>query len=211
MKAAIIGFGVLGKQIKSFLLENTCGDLEFTIFDDTYSLQENISIFPFYYYLDASQFDNEFYIGVGYKHLELRAKIISELKVNGRKVKSLIHKSCYISPSAKIGDGCILFPGVNIDQNVVINDGCVLHNGVIISHDTIIGTSTYVSPGTVISGDVTIGNCCFLGTGSLVSNSVNIESNVQLGIGTVVTKNLNAGITVIGNPAITLSKKLIIK
>ncbi len=46
MKAAIIGFGVLGKQIKSFLLENTCGDLEFTIFDDTYSLQENISIFP---------------------------------------------------------------------------------------------------------------------------------------------------------------------
>ncbi len=211
MRVGIIGYGVLGMQIRNFLSEQEGRDLNIILFDDFFINDQNTRTYPFENIFSDEFSDLEFYLGIGYKHLEVRHDIIKKLKSSGRKVNSLIHNKSYISPSAKVGDGCILFPGVNIDQNVRIDDGCILHNGVIISHNSSIGECCYFSPNTVLSGDVNVGKFCFFGTGCLVSNSVTIGSNVKAGIGSVITNNTESGLSVIGNPARVLSVELKIK
>jgi sugar O-acyltransferase (sialic acid O-acetyltransferase NeuD family) len=212
MRIGIIGYGVLGMQIRNFLSEEQGKDLNIILFDDFIKNEQDTQIYPFKDIFLEKFSDLEFYLGIGYKHLEVRHNLIKKLKSSGRKVNSLIHNTGYISPSARIGDGCILFPGVNIDQNVIIEDGCIFHNGVIISHNSFIGECCYFAPNTVLSGDVKVGKFCFLGTGCLVSNSVIIGDSLKAGIGTVITNNIiGPGLSVIGNPAKVLSIGLSIK
>ena len=72
MKSGIIGFGVLGEQIYNFILECNKAPIELIIFDDLKSKINVIKTLPFrdIYCKEFSEID--FYIGIGYKHLEFK-------------------------------------------------------------------------------------------------------------------------------------------
>lgn len=210
-KIGIIGFGILGKQLLHFLEEQEKNISDIYIFDDFEVNSEIYNILPFSKYHEKQFLDLDFYIGLGYHHLKLRNTIINNLLKNKKKVKSFIHRTSYISPSAIIKEGCIIFPFVNIDQNVKISTGNILHNNVVISHDSVLQEGSYFSPNVTICGNSKIGRCCFLGAGSIISNSITVNDFVQIALGTVVSKNLEKNISVIGNPMKKLSKMLEIK
>ncbi|MDR3046183.1 MAG: UDP-3-O-(3-hydroxymyristoyl)glucosamine N-acyltransferase [Bacteroidales bacterium] len=58
-----------------------------------------------------------------------------------------------INPTAKIGKGTIIQPGVFIGENVVIGENCLIHANVTIYADTIIGNHVIIHSGSVIGGD----------------------------------------------------------
>ncbi len=203
----IIGFGVLGKQIRNFLIEKNYQEtVQIYTFDDYYI--ENDCCFKFNSFKESKFKDLEFYIGLGYKHLELKHEILEYLILRNSKTPSLIHNTAYISNTATIGKGAIIFPKCNIDQNVVIESLVTLHNSVIVSHDSSIGTGCYISPGVIISGNTAIGKNSFIGAGTIISNGIKVGNNVKIGIGSVVVNNLDNNVNVIGNPLKLISKEL---
>jgi sugar O-acyltransferase (sialic acid O-acetyltransferase NeuD family) len=210
-KIAYIGFGDLGRQVSLFLKQVFPGEINEIYFDDNLFSTQQQNSFPFSKYTDQ-QFDSyDFYICLGYKNLELKTKIFSEMKTAGRRLPHFIHPSVIINPSATIGAGVIIYPGCNIDQHVILEDGVLLNNSVTISHNSIIGKSSFLAPGVVISGNVKIGKENFIGSGTVVSNNIELGDNVITGIGTVITKSVTAGSSVIGNPMKILTEKIKLK
>jgi sugar O-acyltransferase (sialic acid O-acetyltransferase NeuD family) len=206
MKLAIIGYGTLGKQIETFITECSL-NIEKIIYFDDFAVNENASnSFPFPDHLNPVYEEYYFIVALGYKHLKDKNKIQSELIKKGRKLFTLIHKEAYVSNTANIGKGCIIYPGCIIDNYVKLDDGVLLNNGVIVSHDCEIGSCSFLAPGVILSGRSTIQENCFIGSGTMVSNDIKIGANSTVGIGTVITKNVEPGSFIIGNPMKVVKK-----
>lgn len=207
MKAAYVGFGVLGRQIQSFV--NEFEKPEHSVFFDDFLYEKKAeNSFPFTHYSKDEFRDFDFYICLGYRHLPFKNKIIKELLQADKKVPSFIHPTIYIAPSSKVEAACILYPNSTIDMEVKIEQGALLNNSVIVSHNSIIGSCAYLSPGIVISGNVVVGENVFLGSGTVVSNNVQIGANSVIGVGSVLTRSIPDESNGIGNPFRILSHKL---
>lgn len=197
MQIGIIGYGDLGKQLRSFLQQQHA-DAVFTVFDDYTSSVEGATVAPFDAYQQAAYAAHQLYIGLGYKHLAKREVIATAIST--KQLTPFIHPSVVQGADIQIGAGCFVYPGAIIDHQAVIGKGVLINNGVVVSHETNIGDATYVSPGVVICGKAQIGKRCFIGAGAIISNGVTIGDDVVIGIGSVITKNVPSGATVIGNP-----------
>lgn len=199
MLIAFIGYGEMGVQIHE-LLQQKYATITPVYFDDELYKAKIKNAHPFKDYSKDNFKKKSFIICLGYKHAVLKTKIFKQLVKLDRKILSCVHASCFVSKTASIGAGTILYPMSNIDKEVKIGNAVIVNNSVVISHNSTIGDSCYLSPAVVLSGNVTIGENTFLGTGTLVANSINIGKNVFVGIGTVVTKDIPDNSYVIGNP-----------
>jgi sugar O-acyltransferase (sialic acid O-acetyltransferase NeuD family) len=138
-------------------------------------------------------------IGVGYVNQHWRERFFEEYQDLPR--PSLIHPTAYVNPSAHIGAGVVVLPGVIVDANCSIEDNVFLNPGAIVAHDSTIGAHTFVGPGAMVSGFATVGKNCFLGLGAKVINDVALCDGCQLGAGAVVTKSLETSGVYAGVPA----------
>ena len=205
-KASIIGYGGLGQQFHEFLKDIYKTD--FFFFDDRIQNSSSNLNKPFVEYIEEKYKDSDFYVVLVYKNLQLKNKILNELKTQKSNIPKFIHNTSFVNKTALIDDSVFIYPMCNIDIHVNIKQGSVINNGVIISHDSTIGNSCYISPGCIISGNVTIGDCTFIGSGTVISDNINIGSNVKIGIGTVVTSDIPDNVSVIGNPMRILNTSL---
>ena len=204
---SIIGFGELGKQFYSFLKEE---NIVFNIFDDLYqSNDKNVKTNLFKQFIMSKS--NNFYVALGYKHLEIKNVILDNLDQLKKKTPSFIHETSFINKTSVINNAVFIYPMCNIDKNVFIDKGSLINNSVTISHDSKIGKCCYISPGVIISGNVSIDDYTFIGTGTIISNGVKIGKNVIVGVGTVITKDIPDDNYVIGNPMKFLKQPLNLK
>ncbi len=131
--------------------------------------------------------------------IEKRKKIINKFK--NFQFFTLIHPSSYISPKAKIGNGCVISPGVIIAGNPQINDFNNLNFGSYISHDCILKKNNMLSPGTKIMGNCKIGENNFFGVDSVIIQNIKIGNNNILGANCTLLKNIKNNKTLVGTPA----------
>ncbi len=136
----------------------------------------------------------------------VRRKLAEYYKSNGFDFFKLVSPRANISPSAKIGAGCVVQGGVNISSEVEIGDFVKLNTSCNVMHDVRIGAFSTVSPNAVLLGKVTIGEGCYIGANSTVLPGRAIEDNVVVGAGSVVTHDVPRGTTVVGNPGRPLKK-----
>lgn len=211
-KIGIIGYGSLGIQVHEFLKEKyQNSNLSIIVFDDiifqnTTKEDEikhlNISeVLPFNDYKKGDFAILDFYIGLGYKHLDKRKEIVEELINLQRNVPKFIHHTAYINPTAEIGFGTYIYPKSNIDQKVKIGKACIINNSVTVSHESTIGDACFLAPMSCLCGCVEIANCVFIGANTTIANNINIGNHVKIGIGSVITKNIISDKMVIGYPA----------
>jgi sugar O-acyltransferase (sialic acid O-acetyltransferase NeuD family) len=196
----IIGFGALGRQILALLAERSRPE-DLAVFDDTAHRQQGPGRFPFQAFLDPKFAEHDFYVGLGYLHLERKIAILGQLRALNRRTPAFVHPSCHLAPGARVAEGCIVYPGCNLDHDTVLEPGVLLHNSVVVSHDSHIGPAAYLAPGVVLSGHVRVGAATFLGTGTLVADHRTIGARVRTGIGTVITQDVPDDTSVMGNPA----------
>lgn len=204
-KIAILGYGELGKQFEH-LISCSIKNVKFIYFDDLAYHAKVKNSFPFDSFLEDKFSDFNFLIGLGYKHLQTKKKLIDILESRKRNIFTFIHPSAFVDQNATIGCGSVLYPNVTIDKNVHIGKGCLLNLSVTISHDTIINDCCFLAPSVTISGFVSIGKEVFLGTAVCVANGVEIKDFVVVGIGSVITKNIEQNQFVIGNPQKVVKK-----
>jgi sugar O-acyltransferase (sialic acid O-acetyltransferase NeuD family) len=205
IKLAIIGGGDLGQQIAH--IAKTTKLFEVVGFFDDYAAKGSLK----YGYMVLGplseiheQFEkgifHELMIGIGYKHMDVRAKLFNELSPSIPFAK-IIHPSCYVDETAKVGQGSILYPRVALDMNAVVGDNVVLNIGCSIAHDSSVGNHCFFSPNVCLAGFINIQEKVNLGIGTIVIDNINISPNIKTGAGAVVTENLAEPGLYVGIPA----------
>lgn len=205
-RIAIIGSGDLGKQLLNLISSaeevNVVG-----FFDDFAELGELINNTPVIGKLNQieEQFLNdtfdELICAIGYKYLEFKFSLCQSLERKNIPFYSFIHKSALIDPTAKIEQGCCIYPGVIIDQNVVVRKHSLINLGAIISHDTVVGKACFISPNVSVAGFCKVGDFCILGISSTIIDNIDVCNSVQLGAGSLVINNIKEAGLYVGSPS----------
>ena len=121
---------------------------------------------------NSKKFD-KLIIAIGYYKMSARAKYYYHFK--GKiPFANIIHPSCYVDKSCKLGEGICLLPGCTLDYAVEIEDNVLLNTGVTIAHHSKICKNSFLGPAVQIAGYVNVGQACFLGIGSTIIDCVQI-------------------------------------
>ena len=99
---------------------------------------------------------------------QTRYKLIEKMRDAGFQIPRLIHPSAVISPTAKIGDGCIIRERVVISRNVVIGDGCLINIGAMIDHKCVVGNGSHIPMGSIVRNEITIPEMSNFAVGQIV-------------------------------------------
>ncbi|MCW5933806.1 MAG: acetyltransferase [Fimbriimonadia bacterium] len=114
---------------------------------------------------------------------------------------SLIHPTAWVHPSAKIGEGSVIFAGAVIQPEARIGAHCIVNTCASIDHDCQIGDFVHLAPGSHLAGNVRVGLGAILGVGASVIPGIEIGDWAVVGAGAVVIRDVPAGVTVVGCPA----------
>ena len=131
----------------------------------------------------------------------LRINWIEKLINEGYEVPTVIHPKTYISPSATIGIGSVVFAGAVIQPEVNIGIGVIINTSSSVDHNVQIADGTHVCPGVSIAGNVNIGKNSWVGIGSSIIQGINIGNNATIGAGSVVINDIPDKSKVVGVPA----------
>ena len=122
--------------------------------------------------------------------------------------KKGVDKMAYISPSAKIGEGCYIGPFAYIGENVCIGDGAKIYPQTYVGDNTTIGAGTTLFAGVRVYHNIVIGARCVLHSGAVVGadgfgfaptvdgsyekidqiGNVVIEDDVEIGANTTIDR-----------------------
>ena len=202
-KLAIIGSGELAEQIA--LLATQTGLFEVVGFIDQ-SVSPTSTSYPVIgsdddvLNLYNSHHIECISIGIGYAHFPLREMLYNRF-VNQVPFATIIHPTCYIDGTAKVGEGCVFYPGCTIGMNSIIENNVLLNTAAVICHDDIIQSHSYISPSCNIAGKVRIGSRCMVGIGATIIDHKSICEDVIIGAGSVVISDITISGTYVGIPA----------
>lgn len=204
-RIAIIGAGDLG-QLIAYHAINDSGYEVVGYFDDTLEsgvIVDNIKVLGNINDITTS-FSNGMFdglmIGIGYKHMGYRQRIF-EKYINHIPFVNIIHSSCYIDSSCRIGKGVFMLPGTILDKGCMIGNNVLLNTGVVIAHDSIIHAHSFIAPAVKIAGFSTIGSKSFVGINATILNNLTICDEVTIGAGSLVNRSIIKPGIYIGIPA----------
>ena len=165
----------------------------------------NCSRMPFESF--AERYDiNEAEIIIAIGEPSARKKLFEKIKLRGYSLPTIVHPDAYISPTAQLGEGCIVKMLSIISSNTVIGNNVYIQSNAIVGHDVVIKDHCQISSYSNISGHCSIGENVFIGVNSCIKDNINIGNNVIIGMAAAVMKNVESDVTVLGNPARVIAK-----
>ena len=118
-----------------------------------------------------------------------------------RSFLTVVHPTAWVSPSARLGQGCVVMAFSQVASNAVLEEHNIVLSHCAINHDAKLGRGTICASGVVVSGKVTVGESCYLGAGTILRDGVTVAPGVLTGAGAVVAANLTSAGVYAGVPA----------
>ena len=128
------------------------------------------------------------------------------IEQKGGKFINVIHKSCIIHETAKLGKGIILCPFTYVFADAILDDFTSLEVRAGIGHDAHLGKYSSMMGYTELCGFVNVGTSVYIGSGARVLPQLKIGDNSFVGAGSVVIVDVEENNKVFGNPARTVGK-----
>jgi len=119
---------------------------------------------------------------------------------------NVIHRTAFVADDAILGESCQVLAQAAVCTQTRLGRGVIVNTGASIDHDCKIGDGVHLAPGTRLAGEITVGARAFIGIGAIVLPRLHIGEDAVIGAGAVVTKNVPPNVTVVGNPARSLSR-----
>ena len=123
------------------------------------------------------------------------------IAVPRERLVTLIDPSCFVSRTAQIGVGCVIYPHCYIGLNARIGDLVFCLSGCSINHDDVLEDLVVLASGVRLAGYVHVEPRCYLGQSCTVRQNIRIGSDSLIGMGAVVVKNVEPYSVMVGNPA----------
>jgi len=114
---------------------------------------------------------------------------------------SLIAPNVFVSATARIGHGTIIYSNSYVGLNAVIGDCCFVLSGSIINHDDVLEDHVTLASGVHIAGEVQVESGCYLGQSCTIRQKLRIGTDSLIGMGAVVTRDVPPNSVMVGNPA----------
>jgi sugar O-acyltransferase (sialic acid O-acetyltransferase NeuD family) len=130
-----------------------------------------------------------------------RREIVARAAEAGWEPVSLVHPRAHLAPTASIGRGVLVAPGVVVGAYTAVADHVLLARGTLVGHHTEIGEYATLQPGCNVAGNVRVDEDAFLGMGAVVRDHVAIAAGAVVAMGAVVVGDVAAGDEVRGLPA----------
>jgi sugar O-acyltransferase (sialic acid O-acetyltransferase NeuD family) len=148
---------------------------------------------------EAGKFD-ALMVGIGYNHMKVRKAVFERFK-GSIPFANIIHSSCYVDSSVKLGEGIFLLPGTVIDMEAEVGDNVLMNTQVTVAHHTKIGSHSFLAPGVHLAGLIHVGECSFVGIGCTVIDCINIAPWSVIGAGAVVINDTEPYSVSVGTPS----------
>lgn len=130
--------------------------------------------------------NRDIYYVMGIANLKYRKKFVTEYSHNGANFINVIHSAAYISPSAKLGNGIVIGPHVNLGPNTSVGDFTLINSRCSLGHDTKIGKFNFISPNVCFSGFTEVGDENLFGINSVTIPGIKIGNRNKIAAGMVI-------------------------
>ncbi len=117
------------------------------------------------------------------------------------RIANLIDPSAFVSRTATIGVGCVVYPHCFVGLRASLGDRVFMLAGTTINHNDVLEDHVVMCSGVTLAGGVHVEAGCYLGQNCTVREGLRIGHNGMIGMGAVVTKDVAPGVVVAGNPA----------
>lgn len=133
----------------------------------------------------------------------LREKIVLEIlnQLPGFEFINAIASNVLLSPTASLGAGNVILPGVNINSEAQIGNHCIINTNSSLEHNCSMADFSSLSAGVTTGGYFSLGRYSAIALGVTVLDRVSIGENVVVGSGSLVMKNLDDHGLYYGSPA----------
>ncbi|HXL73242.1 MAG TPA: NeuD/PglB/VioB family sugar acetyltransferase [bacterium] len=134
-------------------------------------------------------------------------KLPERISVPFSQLISLVDPSAFVSRTAVIGKGCVIYPGCFIGLQVKLGDFIFILSNSVINHDVVLENKVLVNSGVTLAGGVHVGKNSYLGQACTIRERLKIGRESLVGMGAVVIKNVPPHSVMIGNPAREMRKR----
>jgi len=138
-------------------------------------------------------------MGIG--HPRWRRSAAARVEALGGRWATVVHPCAVVSPSAMIGEGCVIFAGVVLSSNSRLGRLVQANFNAVIHHDTEVGDLAALMANVALGGNVRVGEGTFVGMGSQVRQGVSVGEWSLVGCGASVVRDLPAYCVATGVPA----------
>jgi len=125
----------------------------------------------------------------------------NELMPPRERMASLVDPSSFVSRTARIGAGCVIYPSCFVGLNVVLGDRVFMLSGSVVNHDVRLEDGVVLCSNVTLAGGVHVeaGSC--LGQGCSVRQFLRVGRRSLVGMGSVVVRDVLPDSVMVGNPA----------
>lgn len=77
----------------------------------------------------------------------------NKLMEAGVSLAKIIHPLAYVSPQAKVAEGCVIMPYAIVNTGTRIKKACIVNIGAMEDHDCILEEGCHLAPGAIVKGE----------------------------------------------------------
>jgi sugar O-acyltransferase (sialic acid O-acetyltransferase NeuD family) len=136
-------------------------------------------------------------VGAGGDRLALWALLAG----HGWRPATVIHPTAHVSPSAGLGEGCLVAPGAVVGAASELGEHVLVGRGALVGHHTSLAAGVVLNPGANVAGHVRIGQGATIGMGALIADHVEVGADAVIAAGAAVLRQVGPGVRVQGVPA----------
>ena len=217
----IVGAGGFGREVAAFALDSLLSayplinkksvHLCFVVTND--STEESCNGLPIYSLEKFISLQGEKHYAIAIADSLARQETAKKIDLHA-KAMTLRHHTALSLATNSIGEGAILCPYSIITANASIGKHFHANLYSYVAHDCVIGDYVTFAPAVKCNGNVHIEDFAYIGTGAVIKQGTKnqplvIGRGAVVGMGAIVTKSVPPGVTVVGNPARSLTPKLV--
>jgi len=196
-KVIIIGAGGHSAEITDYITHynnsvatELCFDVVGYIDDNKENYDSYSFVSPYLGTIQDHEVSEEAEYIMGIANIQFRRTIVENLLQKGAKFATLIHPSAIVSPSAIVGEGCVVAHNASIGPKAIIGNFNMLNSRCTIGHDSTIGNFNFIGPQVVLSGFTKVGNNNMFGVNSATIPTIEIGDNNTIAAGMIITKTV---------------------
>ena len=131
----------------------------------------------------------------------VRLRLAERFAAEGARFLTVVHPLAYVSPAARVGEGCIIAPFATVGAHADVGDHTVITFYASVGHDSVVGRYCIFAPHAVTNGMTAIGDGAYMGAHAVVVPLQSVGAWARVAAGAVVYRPVPEETFATGNPA----------